>query len=141
MILHIHPTNIPSVTGKALAEKLALESGQSIFKTSDKTAQEWRDVIDTNEHLILVAPVYWWGLSSDFEQWLEGVFSFGWAFDYTKQPTGLLQGKTMTIHLTHGTPAEYADAMRKNIVERLESGVFGYCGIATEIHFHPESHN
>jgi putative NADPH-quinone reductase len=140
MILHIHPASPVSVTGTALAGSLSSQSGEPIFKTTDKTPQQWRDIIDNGEQLTLVAPIYWWGLSSDFEIWVQNVFTMGWAFDYTKQPTGMLQGKKMIIHLTHGMPAEYADMMRKNITERLQQGVFGYCGIETEIEFHPVMH-
>jgi NAD(P)H dehydrogenase (quinone) len=140
MILHIHPTNIPSVIGKKIAETLSVESGQVIVRTTDKTAEEWRLIIDSGEHITIVAPIYWWGLSSDFESWFQDVFASGWAFDYTKMPTGLLQGKSMTVHLTHGTPDEYAATMKQNIIDRSKTGVFGYCGIETDIHFHQVMH-
>ena len=136
MILHIHPNTIPSVHSKKIADQLSVESGEPIFHTTDKSPDEWRSIIESGEHLTIVAPVYWWGLTSDFETWFQDVFRMGWAFDYSKQPTGLLSGTSMTVHLTHGTPDEYAVAMKQNITDRLNIGVFGYCGIAIDLHFH-----
>ncbi len=140
MILHIHPKEIESHLGKSIVEKLKNETGQEVVRPEDKTPEAWRAIIDRGEVITIVAPVYWWGLSYEFDKWFQDVFSFGWAFDYTKQPTGLLQGKRVIVHLTHGTPTEYAGTMFTNIKERLDKGVFGYCGMEMELHFHEQKH-
>ncbi len=140
MILHIHPSEIPSKTGKNLVETLVAKHNEIVVRFNEKTTEEWRKIIDNKELTTIVAPVYWWGLSHEFEKWLQDTFSLGWAYDYNKMPTGLLQGRIIAIHLTHGTPTAYCEDMFANITERLEKGVFGYCGIEIEVHFHAAMH-
>jgi putative NADPH-quinone reductase len=137
MIINLHPTEIPSNIGKKIiAELLEKNPNQEVVNSYDKTPEQWIEIVKTDEPLILVTPVYWWGLGYEMDKWLQGVLARGFAFDYSENgPVGLLNGREFEVHLTHGTPMPMAQDLRKNIQERLEIGVFGFCNAKVKVNF------
>jgi putative NADPH-quinone reductase len=138
MIINFHPKEIESVKGKEVIEGLVAANAQSVFHVTDKTAEEWKEIIKTDEKLILVAPTYWWGLSYEFDRWAQNVLSYGFAYQYTAEgmPQGLLNGRAFELHTTQGTPAAYATELRENMKKRITQGIFGFCGATVDVIFH-----
>lgn len=138
MIINFHPKEIESKKGKEVIDSLNQDSSHTIFHVTDKTAEEWKAIISTDEKLILVAPTYWWGLSYEFDRWAQNVLSYGFAYQYNQEgmPEGLLNGRAFELHTTQGTPFAYATKLRANMKERLEVGVFGFCNAKVDVVFH-----
>ena len=137
MIINFHPKEIESKKGVEVIMSLNSEGVHQVFHVTDKTAEEWKTIINSDEKLILVAPTYWWGLSYEFDKWVQSVLSYGYAYQYTSEgmPEGLLKGRAFEVHTTQGTPEAYAAKLRANMKERLEVGVFGFCDAKVDIHF------
>lgn len=138
MIINFHPKEIPSNKGLEVIAKLNANGTHKVFHSTDKQPKEWQEIIKSKEHLILVAPTYWWGASYEFDKWIQDVFGYGFAFQYNAEgmPEGLLNGREFEMHMTHGTPTGYASNMHENIKLRLETGVFGFCKAVVKLHFY-----
>lgn len=138
MIINFHPKEIESKKGKEVIETLNKEGTHTVFHVTDKTAEEWKEIIKTDEKLVLVTPTYWWGLSYEFDKWAQDVLSYGFAYQYTPEgmPEGLLNGRAFELHTTQGTPEVYATKLRANMKERLEVGIFGFCNAKVEVFFY-----
>jgi|GEM_PF-1599684 len=138
MIIHFHPLEIPSVKGLEIIRKLTESEKHSVVRVQDKTASEWREIIASDEKLILLAPVYWWGGSYEFDKWIQDVFTPGFAFKYgdNGMPEGLLNGRVFELHMTMGTPIAYATTMIENIKERMGRGIFGFCKAEVKLFFY-----
>jgi putative NADPH-quinone reductase len=137
MIINFHPVEIPSKTGAAIiADLQSKDPNIEAFVPSSKTVEQWQNIIKSSEPIIMVAPIYWWGAGYEFDKWLQGVFDYNFAFSFdsgTKE--GLLEGREFIIYMTHKTPDMYAQSMLKNITDRLEQGIFGYCNAKININF------
>ncbi len=139
MIINIHPKEIESKTGKAIIDQLAKETNEKIVFINDKTATEWQEIVKSDEKLIFVGPIYWWGLGYEFEKWTQDVLTYGYAYKYEDgSKICLLNDREFEVHLTHGTPSDYANVMKNNISERLEKGIFGFCGAKVKVIFHEQ---
>lgn len=137
MIINFHPQELPSKKGVSVIEALNQGNTHEVVHVTSKTKEEWQAIINSNEELILVAPVYWWGASYEFDRWYQDVFSYGYAYEYQNgTPVGLLKKRPFALHLTHGTPTEYATTMLENIRTRFTQGVFGFCDAVVSITFH-----
>ena len=137
MIINFHPSEIPSKTGSSvIADLQAQDPTLEVFRPADKTSEQWQDVIKSDEQIVMVAPIYWWGAGYEFDKWLQGVFGYNFAFSFdTGEKQGLLGGREFTIYLTHKTPDMYAQSMFDNLTDRLEQGIFGYCDAKININF------
>ena len=138
MIINFHPKEKESKKGVEVIAELNKGGAHEVFHVTDKTAEEWQAVINSDEKIILVAPTYWWGLSYEFDRWAQNVLSYGYAYKYTAEgiPEGLLKGRAFELHTTQGTPEIYATKMRANMKERLEVGIFGFCDAKVDVTFH-----
>ena len=138
MIINFHPKEIPSVKGLDIINTLNANEKHEVFHSTDKTTDEWKTIFKGDEKLILVAPTFWWGFSYEFDKWAQEVLSYGFAYQYTAEgmPEGLLNGRAFEFHTTQGTPEAYATVMRANMKQRLETGIFGFCGAKVDVHFY-----
>ena len=138
MIINFHPKEIESKKGKSIIESLSVSGNHTVFHVTDKTAKEWQEIITSDETLILVAPIYWWGASYEFDRWAQEVFSYGFSYKYNDagMPEGLLNGRVFEMHMTHGTPTAFAGVMEENITLRMEKGIFGFCGALVTMKFY-----
>jgi putative NADPH-quinone reductase len=135
MIINFHPKEKPSKKGLEVIKTLKADS--EIFHSTDKSTPEWQEIIKSNEKLVLVAPTYWWGPSYEFDKWLQEVFAYNFAYSFdTGSKVGLLDGREFEFHLTHGTPDEFAQTMKDNIIQRLKLGIFEYSNAKVEVNFH-----
>lgn len=137
MIINFHPKELPSKKGIEVITALNADNSHTVVHVTEKTSEEWKEIIKSDEKLILVAPTYWWGLSYEFDTWAQNVLSYGFAYEYKDGlPVGLLVGREFELHTTHGTPAAYAEVMRSNIKQRLEVGIFGFCDAKVTVTFY-----
>lgn len=138
MIINFHPKEKVSKKGLEVIEMLNVDKSHTVVHVTDKTAEEWIDIIKGDEKLVLVAPTYWWGLSYEFDRWAQNVLTYGFAYKYNEQgmPEGLLNGREFEMHTTQGTPAAYAEVMRENMKKRLDVGIFGFCNAKVTVTFY-----
>lgn len=138
MIINFHPKERESKKGLEVIANLNADGSHQVFHVTDKTAEEWKEVINGEEKIILVTPTYWWGLSYEFDRWAQNVLSYGYAYQYTPEgmPEGLLKGRAFELHTTQGTPEAYAEVLRVNMKQRLEVGIFGFCDAKVDVTFH-----
>ena len=138
MIINFHPTEIESKKGIEVLAKINSSAAHAVVHATEKTPEEWRNIIKSDEQLILLAPVYWWSAGYVFDKWAQEVLSYGFAYTYDTNgtPEGLLSGRAFEMHMTHGTPAAYASAMRENIQKRMEQGIFGFCKATVKLSFY-----
>ncbi len=137
MIINFHPKEIQSKAVAKLIERLLAANPTEVLHAADKTKEEWQAIIKSPESMVFVGPVYWWGMGHDMDKWMQDVLTYNFAFSFdTGEKVGLLDGRAFEIHLTHGTPTQWADTMKKNIEERLKTGIFGYCNSQIEISFY-----
>jgi NAD(P)H dehydrogenase (quinone) len=138
MIINFHPQEIESKKGLEVIAKLNGDASHAVFHVTDKTIEEWKAIISSDEKLVLVAPTYWWGAGYEFDKWIQVVLSYGYAYKYNEQgmPEGLLNGRAFEFHTTQGTPEAYATSMRENIKQRLEVGIFGFCNAKVDVKFY-----
>lgn len=138
MIINFHPKERESKKGVEVIASINADGAHQVFHVTDKTTEEWKEVINSDEKIILIAPTYWWGFSYEFDRWAQNVLSYGYAYQYTAEgmPEGLLKGRAFELHTTQGTPEVYATKLRANMKERLEVGIFGFCDAKVDITFH-----
>lgn len=137
MIINFHPKELESKKGVEVITKLNEGGTHTVFHATEKTKEEWQEIISSDEKLILVTPTYWWGPSYEFDKWAMSVLSYGFAYMYDNgMPVGLLKGREFEMYITHGTPEAHATIMRENMKARLEKGIFGFCDSKVNIIFH-----
>ena len=138
MIINFHPEEKESKKGNEVIADINKGSVHEVVHASAKTVEEWQTLLKSDETLILVAPIYWWGASYEFDRWMQNVFSYGFAYQYTENgiPEGLLKGRAFQLHMTHGTPTAYATKMLENIKERMTIGIFGFSDAHVEIFYY-----
>jgi len=137
MIINFHPKEIASKKGLEIIKRLNAESKHVVAHATDKTPQEWQKIIMSDEKLILIAPIYWWGASYVFDKWVQDVFAYGFAYKYgEKGVEGLLKERVFEMHMTHGMPEAHAIAMRENISTRMQKGIFGFCNAKVKLAFY-----
>ncbi len=88
--------------------------------------------IDAAEGLAFVHPFWWWSFPAILKNWIDRVFSDGWAYHFELEGAkGLLSDRPVVILGSCGsserTWRRYAcdDAIRNEI----DIGTFGYCGL------------
>ena len=137
MIVNIHPKEIPSSNGKEIIDALVKEKNEKEIYLLDKTTEEWQQIIKSGEKIIFVGPVYWWGFGHVMEKWFQDVLAYGFAYDYVDGKRRLLlEGIDFEIHLTYGKGGKEEEMLKKNLTERLEVGIFGFCGAKINIFWH-----
>ena len=88
--------------------------------------------IERADALVLVYPVYWWSMPALLKGWIDRVFCYGWAFDFSLEATLIKKLGHLQVHLLGvagadaGTYARhgYGAAMKSQI----DHGIFDYCG-------------
>lgn len=84
--------------------------------------------VERADTVVIVHPVYWWGMPGLMKGWFDRVLSFGWAFG-GEDATGL-SGRDVHLVRVGGSAPEtydkhgYRDAMRTGV----EHGIFEFAG-------------
>lgn len=109
------------------AADLAAMRGQGPVPADVRREQER---VERADAVVLVYPVYWWGMPGLLKGWIDRVLNYGWAYgDEQVRGDALAQrdihllalaGTNPGIYQRHG----YTESMRIGI----EHGIFEYCG-------------
>lgn len=97
---------------------------------ADVKAEQER--LDRADVMVLVYPIYWWGMPALLKGWVDRVLSNGWAFDTDLEGPDAKKLSRLRVHLVAvggGVPRTfekhgYAVAMETVI----DHGIFHYCG-------------
>lgn len=93
---------------------------------SEQEDIQWADAI------IMISPVWWVSVTSMLRGYIDRVFSYGFAYQYTASgPEGMLKGKKGLLITTSGSnrQADKHTRMTEIIRNVFVGGFFGFCGI------------
>ncbi len=109
------------------AEDLAAMRGQGPYP-DDVHREQQR--VERADAVVLVYPVYWWGMPGLLKGWIDRVLNFGWAYGDEATPGDALTHRDVHLLALAGTDPGtyqrhgYTESMRTGI----EHGIFEYCG-------------
>ncbi len=89
------------------------------------------------DQIIIVSPVWWFSLPAMLKGYIDRVFSFGFAYSYTKDgPVGLLKNKKVAIFNTTGGAEDFykSSGMINSLKQTIDDGIFGFCGMEVVLH-------
>ncbi|MEO1495283.1 MAG: NAD(P)H-dependent oxidoreductase [Pseudomonadota bacterium] len=97
---------------------------------SDVLAEQAR--IERCDAMALIFPLWWWGMPAMLKGWVDRVWSWGWAYDQTDDPTrSLLRDRTCVMLIPAGaspqTMAPYGYETAMDAIWR--TGTLGYFGM------------
>jgi len=111
----------------------ALRSGH----TPEDIATE-QAFIKNADAITLIYPLWWTSMPAILKGYIDRVFSYGFAYQYTKEGMveGLLGSKKSFMITTQGTPNMYYDAsgMTQSLKQTTDEGIFGFCAVETLEH-------
>jgi NAD(P)H dehydrogenase (quinone) len=130
-----HTVEMADLSAEGFAPAFTLEDAQA-YRTAGTVpvdVQQEQERISRADAVVLVYPIYWWGLPAMLKGWIERVFSNGWAYGGSGagDPGGTaLHGKQ--IHLV-GLGASGAGTYERHgylssMHAAIEHGIFEYCG-------------
>jgi len=94
--------------------------------------------IKNADAITLIYPLWWTGLPAILKGYIDRIFAYGFAYQYTKEGMveGLLSSKKGFMITTQGTPNAFYDAsgMTKSLKQTTDEGIFSFCGIETLDH-------
>jgi len=89
-----------------------------------------QDLLINHNHILLIGPIFWYGLPAIAKRWIDDVLLYGWAYGSEGKE---LTGKTIQLVLTSGSAlSEYSQDDIGNTIEELFSPYqrsFEYCGM------------
>lgn len=109
------------------ATDLAAMRGQTPVPADVRREQQR---VERADAVVLVYPVYWWGMPGLLKGWIDRVISYGWAYGDDEVHADALSRRDIHLLALAGTdPGTYArhgytESMRTGI----EHGIFEYCG-------------
>ena len=99
-------------------------------------AEEQRHIANA-DRIIVIHPIWWFGMPAILKGYIDRVFTAGFAYEYTdKGPVGLLTGKRVVILNTTGGPRENYEqrGFRDAIIKAADVGTYEFCGLTVEEH-------
>eukprot|EP01107_Rhizomastix_libera_P012255 TRINITY_DN303_c0_g1_i1.p2 TRINITY_DN303_c0_g1~~TRINITY_DN303_c0_g1_i1.p2 ORF type:complete len:187 (+),score=28.34 TRINITY_DN303_c0_g1_i1:128-688(+) len=100
-------------------------------QNNDDIAVEQK-IIKEAKHLIFITPVYWYSVSAMMKGYIDRIFAYGFAYEFTKEgPKGLLSHIDLQWYQTTGNTEQVYKEMgfKDGIINNIDKGVFGMCGI------------
>lgn len=107
-------------------------------KDAPTDVKKYQEMVSWADHLTIVYPLWWGQMPAMLKGFIDRVFANGYAFSYGDNgPGGLLTGKTAQLYISTGSPDDYYEQTGMyNAQKRInDEGVFGFCGIDTDITF------
>lgn len=133
-----HETKICDLYGEDFYPVLKpsdIEAFQSGNIPEDIKAEQ--DKIKWADMITFVYPIWWAGMPAMLKGYIDRVFSYGFAYQYTEEgPMGLLKGKKVMVFNTTGSPNEVysATGMHDSIKQITDMGIFKFCNIEVISH-------
>ncbi|MDI9877822.1 NAD(P)H-dependent oxidoreductase [Flectobacillus sp. LYT7W] len=100
--------------------------------------KKYQEMITWADHLTVVYPMWWGQMPAMLKGFIDRVFSYGFAFSISENGAeALLKGKTAKVYINTNTPTAVYEVTQMNTAQQriIDDGVFGFCGIDTEITF------
>lgn len=95
--------------------------------------------VDGSDAIVLIFPLWWYGMPAMLKGWLDRVFSAGWAYERRHDPEGsLLRTRPCMFLVSTGSSARVMDRHHydRELDHVWSKGVLGYVGVdPIEIHF------
>ena len=115
------------------------DNKQDFFSFTDQHKIKNNNLTDYHQELItwankmiFVFP-YWWGSEpAILHNWIDSNFLSNYAFKYVNnRPQGMLQGKTVTVYTTSGTPSfmYFFTGGYRWLKKRWKKGIVEFCGM------------
>lgn len=111
---------------------------QFMGQTMPDDVKKYQEMITWADHLTVVYPMWWGQMPAMLKGFIDRVFSYGFAFSISENGAqALLKGKTASVFINTNTPTAVYEATQMNTAQRriIDGGIFGFCGIDTEITF------
>lgn len=108
------------------AEDLAAMRGDGPYPDDVRREQQR---VERADAVVLVYPVYWWGMPGLLKGWIDRVLNYGWAYGDEATPGDALTRRDIHLFALAGTDRGtyqrhgYTESMRTGI----EHGIFEYC--------------
>jgi NAD(P)H dehydrogenase (quinone) len=98
---------------------------------NDPYTADYRNKIEEADKLILIYPIWWFGVPAILKGFFDRVFVSGFAFKYDgKLPQGLLKNKSAWVIYTIDSPSFYINWFRKNAEWTVvRDAILKFCGI------------
>lgn len=109
------------------ADDLAAMRGKGPYPDDVRREQQR---VERADAVVLVYPVYWWGMPGLLKGWIDRVLNYGWAYGDEAAPGDALTRRDIHLLALAGTDPGtyerhgYTESMRTGI----EHGIFEYCG-------------
>lgn len=111
-------------------EDLAFYRGAAPAPPADVLREQAR--IDRADALVVLFPIYWWGMPALLKGWIDRVFTRGWAFDDSGgKLRGLLRDRpVLTLAVGGGDEGSLArHGYDRAMVTQMEQGMFAFSGL------------
>lgn len=100
--------------------------------------KKYQEMVSWADHITVVYPMWWAQMPAILKGFIDRVFSYGFAFSIS--PNGveqLLKGKTAHVYINTNTPSEIYEQTKMHEAQNrvINEGIFGFCGIKTEVTF------
>jgi NAD(P)H dehydrogenase (quinone) len=82
---------------------------------------------------VLIFPIWWWSFPAMLKGWIERVFTAGWAFKLTDDPSGSMLGsrRALAICCAGGSSHMFEKyGAKDNLKNLIEIGILEYCGVS-----------
>lgn len=86
---------------------------------------------------VLIFPIWWWSFPAMMKGWIERVFTAGWAFKVTEDPSGsmLKSRRALVLCCAGGSESMYEKyGTYETLKQQVGVGVMEYCGV-TDVGF------
>ncbi|MGW0161897.1 NAD(P)H-dependent oxidoreductase [Mycobacterium sp. NPDC003323] len=154
LFAHPQPESLTGTTARALAAALSTAEGDTVevadlaaegfdprFTATDLAVMRGQQPVPADvrreqerveraDAMVLVYPVYWWGMPALLKGWIDRVISYGWAYGDDHVHADALSRLDIHLLALAGTDPGtyerhgYTESMRTGI----EHGIFEYCG-------------
>ncbi|NCB50195.1 MAG: flavodoxin family protein [Alphaproteobacteria bacterium] len=105
-------------------------------KIPSDIAQE-QNYIKSADIIILIHPIWWFGMPAILKGYIDRVFSYGFAYEAGKDGIkGLLtEKKVFILNTTGGTEKQYIQYGFKDAISKIfQNGIFNFCGMEIILH-------
>ncbi|WP_395308856.1 NAD(P)H-dependent oxidoreductase [Mycobacterium sp. AMU20-3851] len=154
LFAHPQPESLTAAAARALAAELSTGDGDTAevadiagegfdprFTATDLAAMRGQNPVAADvrreqerveraDAVVLVYPVYWWGMPGLLKGWIDRVVSYGWAYGDDEVHADALARRDIHLLALAGVDSGtydrhgYTESMRTGI----EHGIFEYCG-------------
>ena len=130
-----HSIDLVDLYGDKQLPFVAYKSNEDLKNLSDEV-KYYQEKVSKADEIVFVYP-FWWGTTpAILKNWIDAVLTSGFAFKYGEngRPMGLLQGKSVRIISTSGTPTLFycLNGIRRSNKKIWKQTIVEFCGMKFE---------